>query len=202
MKAREYFGQVAENYSHTITSGFVGGLKNREKDYVMRLLSPRKGDWILDAGCGSGFYAHLVDKAGARVFCVDISPPMVQIVTSSGIQAEVHNIESFDLDRKFNKILAAGPLEFCENPFKAMQNLRKHISDNGSLVCTVPRISLAGAAYWCYHLSHGLAIKLFSLKGIISILDRAGFEVETVLKPIPFLFIIRAIPRPGAHNAS
>lgn len=195
MRPRNYFDTVAEQYSKTITSGFVGALKRREKSCLMRLLSPRKGERILDVGCGSGFYANLIKETGAQVFCVDISPAMVRLVRASGIEAEVHDIESLNLNREFDKILVAGALEFCEKPSEALRNLRRHTGNNGRLALTVPNLSIMAAAYWLYHLTHGFRIRLFSLGRIIALLDQAGFKVEAVEEPTPFLFAISATAR-------
>ena len=195
MKPRDYFDRVAAKYSRTVTSGFVGALKRREKDCLMHLLSPRKAERILDAGCGSGFYANLIKKTGAQVFCVDISPAMVKLVKASGIEAGVHDIESLDLSQEFDKILLAGALEFCEKPSEALRNLRRHIANKGHIVLTVPNVSIMGAAYWFYHLTHGLRIGLFSLRQIMALLDQAGFKVDAVEKPTPFLFAISATAR-------
>jgi len=194
MNPKEYYDRVAENYTKMITSGFGGELKSREKGCLVRLLSPQKDETILDAGCGSGFYAKMIRKSGARVFCVDISPAMIETVKLSGFEGETHDIQSLNLNRRFDKILCAGPLEFCRDPQKAIQNLRRHLVNGGHIVLSVLTVSFIGIAYWFYHLSHGLRINLFSLRKIVALLNSAGLKVEAVEKPTPFLFVIRARP--------
>jgi len=194
MNPKEYYYRVAKKYTKMITSGFGGELKSREKDCLMRLLSPQKDETILDAGCGSGFYARIIRRSGARVYCVDISPAMVETVRLSGLEGETHDIQSLNLNRKFDKILCAGPLEFCKDPQKAIQNLRQHLVNDGHIVLSVLTVSLIGVAYWFYHLSHGLRINLFSLRRIVALLNSAGLRVEAVEKPTLFLFVIRARP--------
>jgi len=192
MKPRDYFQLIADEYSTTTTSGFVGALKRRESNCLLRLLSARRGERILDAGCGSGFYAKLIKKTGAEVFCVDISRAMVEQVRASGMEAEVQDIEALNLKRKFEKVLVAGPLEFCENPLEALRNLRRQISDSGRIVLTVPNVSIIGAVYWLYHLTHGFSIRLFSLRRIAALLNQAGFKVDEVEKPTPFILAVGA----------
>jgi len=177
-----------------ITSGIGGNLKRREMDCLMTLLSPKKDETILDAGCGSGFYAKLIRHAGAKILCVDISSEMVETVKSIGVDAEVHDIESLELGRKFDKILCAGPLEFCRDPAKALRNLRRHINNRGYMVLSTLNVSPFSFVYWVYHLSHGLRINLFSLGCIVRLLEEANFKIETIQKPTSFLYVIKTKP--------
>lgn len=169
-------------------------MKRREKDSIIRLLSPKKGDSILDAGCGSGFYARLVSDLGAEVFCVDIAPKMVEVVAGAGFRAQVCNVESLRLERKFDKILCAGVLEFCKQPLKALLSLREHLRNGGHMVLTFPNVSVLGLAYWLYHLTHGITISLFTLDRVASLLESAGLRIQVVEKPLPFLFVVKARP--------
>jgi len=173
-------------------------MKNREKNSLMRLLSPQARENVLDAGCGSGFYASLIKNKGARVFCVDISPRMVEVVKSAGMEAEVHDVEHLNLNRQFDKILCAGPLEFCKQPLTALKNLRQHLAKRGYLVLSVLNVSIIGVAYSLYHMCHGFRINLFSLGRITSLLQEAEFRVEAIEKPTSFLYVIRA--RPSEHS--
>lgn len=169
-------------------------MKRRETDCLMSLLSPQKGESVLDVGCGSGFYGRLIDRAGARVVCVDISPKMVDVVRSTGLDAEVQDIESLELGRRFDKILCAGPLEFCRQPSKALANLRRHIRNDGCLVLSTLNVSIIGFTYYLYHFSHGLRMTLFSLRRITGLLVKARFRVDIVEKPTSFLYVIKATP--------
>ncbi len=195
MSAGRYYDKVAKQYSKMITSGLGGNLKSRERVCLIRLLSPASGDTILDAGCGSGYYADIIRRTGARVVCIDISPLMVEVVRESGFEAEVQDIQNLSLNRKFDKILCAGPLEFCNDPLKALQNVRQHLHDRGYVVLSTLRFSLMGVVYWLYHLSHGLKIHLYSLNKITRLLNKAGFQVDVTETPTSFLFVIRARPQ-------
>lgn len=44
---------------------------------VMRLLAPKKGESVLDLGCGSGVFSEEFARAGARVTGVDLSPEFI-----------------------------------------------------------------------------------------------------------------------------
>jgi len=195
MSAKEHYDRVAKKYPRMLTSGIGGQLKGREKNTLMRLLSPKSGETILDAGCGSGFYADMIRKSGAQVLCIDISPAMVEVVRTFGLDAQVHDIESLNLNMRFDKILCAGPLEFCKQPLKALQNVRRHVSEGGYIVLSVLNVSIMGLVYWFYHISHGVKITLYTLSRITNLLNQAGFDVEIVERPVSFLFAIRARPK-------
>jgi 2-polyprenyl-3-methyl-5-hydroxy-6-metoxy-1,4-benzoquinol methylase len=193
-RAKQYYDTIAKRYSEMITSGIGGAMKRKEKDCLMRLLSPRRGDRILDAGCGSGFYAKLILDSGAEVLCVDISPGMVDVVRRAGIDAEVQDVQSLNLHKEFDKILCAGPLEFCREPSRALQGLRKHLKKDGCIVLSVLNVSIIGLVYRIYHLSHGFMINLFSLRLIADLLKQTGFRMEVVERPTSFLYVIKARP--------
>lgn len=193
-RPKEYYDAIAKRYSEMITSGIGGTMKRREKDCLLRLLSPKEGEMILDAGCGSGFYAKPISDSGAAVLCVDISARMVEVVRKAGLEAEVHDVQSLDLHREFDKILCAGPLEFCREPLKALQSLRKHLKKDGYMVLSVLNVSVVGLVYRLYHLSHGFTINLFSLKRIAALLRQTDFRIEAVERPTSFLYVIKARP--------
>jgi hypothetical protein len=100
-----------------------------------------------------------------------------------------------NLGCEFDKILVAGPLEFCECPYEVLQNLRRHIKRNGRIVLTVPNFSISGLAYMLYHLTHGFTIRLFTLNRITSLLNMTGFRVDVVEKPTSMILAISAIAR-------
>jgi len=194
MHPREYFDRLATRYSSVTSSGIGGVMKRRERNSIIRLLSPKKGDSILDAGCGSGFYARLISDLGAEVSCIDIAPKMVEVIAGVGFRAHVCDVESLRLERKFDKILCAGVLEFCKQPLRALMSLREHLRNGGHVVLTFPNVSILGLTYWLYHLTHGVTISLFTLSRVASLLESAGLRIQVIERPLPFLFVVKARP--------
>ena len=167
-------------------------MRKREKECVMQMLSPQPGETILDAGCGSGFYSIPIKERGAEVLGVDISPKMVEAVIKSGIKAEVHNLQTLNLGKKFGKIVCAGVLEFCEDPQRVIENLKNHLNEQGFIVVLIPSFSLGGLAYKLYHLSHGVHVTLFSLGRIENLLNKSGLKIVAMGKPAPFTYVLKA----------
>ena len=108
MRTKDYFNQVSGSYIENISHGPVGRLKVKEKECILRMISPYKDSSVLDAGCGPGYYAIELKKMGCSVFGIDFSPKMVEETLRKGVQAEVHDIESFSLNMKFDIVLCAG----------------------------------------------------------------------------------------------
>ncbi len=180
MKPWLYFDKIAYNYNKKVTSGFLNNLKRREQKIVFNLLKPQKGENILDAGCGSGFYSLPMLKLGCKVYGIDLSPKMVKFSKNLGINTEVADVENFNLNKKFDKILSCGVLEFCKDYRLVFKNFNKHLKDNGEVVILFPKISFFGFLYKIYHLSHGVNITLTGLNKIKKIIKETGFEIVNI----------------------
>ncbi len=104
---------------------------------MLRLLDPIEGDNILNRGCGSGYNSLILKEYGAEVYGIDLSHEMVKYTQSRGINAEVADLQNFSLNKKFNKILYAGSLEFCTILSDVFKNIINHLSENGIIVLVV-----------------------------------------------------------------
>lgn len=191
MRVKNYFDKIAKNYNERRTSGVLGRVVAREKSSVMRLIDAHKEETILDAGCGSGFYSIILKDLGSKPFGVDISPKMVELTKKQGVAATVSNLEELNLGEKFDKVLCAGALEFCNDPLKVVENLKDHLRKGGYIVLLVPRLSLFGIIYFMYHLLHGMNIKLFTMKELIEISKKLNLEIITVEKPNPHTYALK-----------
>jgi SAM-dependent methyltransferase len=158
----------------TPEEGFIRG---REKKAVMEVLDPRRGEKVLDAGCGSGFYSLEIKRREADVVGLDISKGMVEAALRNGVDARVADLENLTFDGRFDKILCAGVLEFCVDPAAVVLNLKKVLDSGGRIVFLVPRKSIISSVYVLFHRLNGLSIRLFSLRAMKDLLSNAGVEV-------------------------
>ena len=177
MIPEEHFATKAKEYDQKRSKGIQGWLVNKEKTCVLKSLQIEKEEKILDAGSGSGYYSLLIKKAGGNPYGVDFSAEMIKQLKARGIQGEVADLENFNLQRKFDKILCAGALEFLKNPELAVKNFNKHLKTNGVLIILYPRISIGGIIYKSYHILHGIKIRLFTRSEIKGIVEKNGFKV-------------------------
>ena len=192
MNIATYYDKQAMDYIKRLTSGSPGRRKRQEKEYVLKLLYPKKGEKILDAGCGTGYYSGFIKKAGCEVIGIDISEKMIEEAKKLGIKTRICNLENFDLNEKFDKIVSCGALEFCKKHLSVLRNLKKHLKKGGSIVILIPALSTIGILYKIYHLKNGINITLFSKKRIKKLLGKAGLKPIKIVRPVKLSYIIKA----------
>ncbi len=193
MNIATYYDKQAKNYIKRLTSGSLGRIKRQEKEYVLELLDPKKKEKILDAGCGAGYYASFIKKAGCEVVGIDISEKMIEEAKKLSIKTKVCNLENFELNKKFDKIVSCGALEFCKKHLNVLKNLKKHLKKDGSIVILIPTLSAIGFLYKLYHLKNGVYITLFSKKKIKKLLEKASLKPVKIIRPVKLSYIIKAI---------
>ena len=89
MTTKDYFQERALAYDQQRSKGFLGWLRNNEKRAVLSLLNLKRGETVLDAGCGEGYYAQLAKIKGAKPFGLDATPDMIAQLKKKGILSEV-----------------------------------------------------------------------------------------------------------------
>lgn len=192
MDVRRYYDRHATDYQARFSRGLLGRLRERERAAVMELLDPKAGERILDAGCGTGFDAVPLMERGCEVDGVDLSPGMVEIAKGRGVNATVADLHDLDLGRRYDKVLCAGPLEFCASAGRVVARLAAHLAPGGTLVLLFPPPTVTGRAYRLYHRSHGLRIQLYPVAQMRELCRAAGLEPEAVRRPGPFTAVLRA----------
>lgn len=192
MQVKEFFNSKAEKYDFDRTASILKNQINKEKACVLELLKPKKDELILDAGCGSGHYSLLIKKVGGLPFGIDISEKMIEMLKKNGIDGQVGNLEYFNLDLKFDKIICGGALEFIDSPERALLNFNKHLKNDGKLVLLYPRKCFAGLLYKLYHKTHGINIRLFSEKLIRHFLCNSQFDIVTIKKANMLCSVVKA----------
>jgi SAM-dependent methyltransferase len=77
-------------------------------DLIERIVAASPGRDVLDAGCGTGISARLLEAAGCRVLGVDPDPRMADLARAAGTEVEVARLEDWDAaGRTFDAVVAA-----------------------------------------------------------------------------------------------
>jgi ubiquinone/menaquinone biosynthesis C-methylase UbiE len=63
------------------------------RDRILELAEPRRDDWVVDLGAGTGLLALAVAPRVREVFAVDISERMLERLDDAAIAHGIHNIE-------------------------------------------------------------------------------------------------------------
>ncbi len=193
----KYFEVAAVNYlarSRKLPWKFF---REKERAAVFNYLRTVQPNRILDAGCGSGYYAISInDELKIPVSAIDASPRMISaLLDSTGDRSEI-TAECIPLERfngKFPAVLLAGVLEFTEDPAAAIRRCAQNLDPNGHLILLVPRQGLPGALYNLSHFFMGCRAKKLKRSALILHARANGLDViaETLCTPISRCMLFR-----------
>ena len=179
-----YFNSQASGYQNKSQGKLWRIFRRRELESCIKLLEPKPGEKILDAGCGAGFYSRELAKLGVKVWAIDASSEMVAQVKKIDVENVMQgDITEIQIPEIFDKILCAGVLEFNPAPGKVISNLAKHLKIGGRLVLLVPKKSFMGIGYKLFHKFHHLKIHLFTEKEINDYCHFAGLRFVEMFQP-------------------
>jgi 2-polyprenyl-3-methyl-5-hydroxy-6-metoxy-1,4-benzoquinol methylase len=127
-----------------------------------------RGRTVMDLGCVDSrparhnaqqrieYKANLLHKRIAElnkdVLGVDLDPEGARILNEQGYHVIVGDVETMDLGKRFDTIVAGEIIEHLENPGKFLRNMRRHLNDGGVLIVSTPNPFYAGSAWkiWRY----------------------------------------------------
>jgi 2-polyprenyl-3-methyl-5-hydroxy-6-metoxy-1,4-benzoquinol methylase len=116
----------------------------KAKETLIRRLV--KGPNILDVGCGLGANAIPLAKAGLNVTAIDISQNLVDAAKEKAkaegadIEFIVGDVTKTKLSKKYETILMADVLEHVEDDEKLIGDMKKLLTDNGTIIAIVPAL--------------------------------------------------------------
>jgi ubiquinone/menaquinone biosynthesis C-methylase UbiE len=148
--AAAYFDRLAPGYDAVWTNSRSGRL---QREAVWRHLDPliRRGDRVLDIGCGTGEDALHLARLGALVLALDVSPEMVRVARGKGVDARVLPIEGIHaLAVAFDLVLSNfGGLNCVRDLSTLRETLARLVRREGYLaVCLMGRFCLWESAHY------------------------------------------------------
>jgi 2-polyprenyl-3-methyl-5-hydroxy-6-metoxy-1,4-benzoquinol methylase len=151
---------------------------------------------ILDVGCGIGKTGQVLRERGfEEIFGVEVAPgaaDQARLYYKEVIVGDVAgNILPFGKGF-FDCIIYGDVLEHLADPWKVLQAHREILSDDGSIICSIPNIryyrilgSLIFKGRWDYTrlgILDRTHLRFFTLKTIEDMFREAGYEVKRVIK--------------------
>jgi 2-polyprenyl-3-methyl-5-hydroxy-6-metoxy-1,4-benzoquinol methylase len=143
---------------------------------------------IFEIGCANGQLLALLKKNGyENVLGIDPSPVSAEIAREHyGIQVSANTLSDLPIDdQKVDFLIMAGVLEHLQELSPALQQLRKILSDDGSIFITVPDASRyeegEDAPFQEFSVEH---INFFGPDSLENLLKANGFEKVSIQQAI------------------
>ena len=138
-KKSALFDEWPEKYDRWFETPLGRVVKACELALIMELLEPGPGQFILDAGCGTGVFTLPILGAGARVVGLDLSLPMLARAavkcgpaTFSAVKGDMLRLPF--RDGTFHKTVSITALEFIEDGQAAVGELFRVTATAGLVV--------------------------------------------------------------------
>ena len=131
---------IEEYYKNPI----LGCIENIRINEIIRIISPRKNDEILDIGCGAG---HIIEEIEAgNITAIDISKEMLSKAKKRLRKKRVtflkRDAQNIRLRKKFDKIICSEVIEHIPNPKKLIDEILKLSKESTIIVFTIPNENL------------------------------------------------------------
>lgn len=136
-----YFeGTAQSGYHHNVFANKENQIKKaqRKVERIQRYLSPHS--YLLDVGCGPGFFVCEARKAGFRVDGCDVAPAAAEYARRElGLEIETHNfLEIADREEIYEGIAMFSVLEHTLSPEQNLQKAHRLLKKGGLLALSIP----------------------------------------------------------------
>jgi glycosyltransferase involved in cell wall biosynthesis len=146
--------------------------ENSSHGRVLSMMSTRPPCRVLDVGCGPGWLANELRKAGHHVVGVDLTAhPDIDQRTDEFIQADLDDGLPEAALGGYDVILAADVLEHVRDPEKLLRQMTDCLAEHGVVLASVPNIS-----HWYPRSRVALGLFNYDQRGI---LDRTHMRFFT-----------------------
>jgi ubiquinone/menaquinone biosynthesis C-methylase UbiE len=183
--------------------GNVGdmALKRRAKKVILSL-DLKKGDRVVDLGCGNGYYSYLLSHMPVKLDIHAIDPDKLAVKDAKlfnpnykKVKYKIGSIEKTPYPTSyFDKAVMSEVIEHVENDKKALQEIRRILKPGGVLILTTPNadfpffwdpINWTLGKLFNTHFKSGFWAgiwnqhdRLYRKKELISLLKNIGFKIE------------------------
>jgi SAM-dependent methyltransferase len=188
-----------------------------ERPAVVSLLPPIANATVLDAGCGSGWYAEYLIDHGAKVTAFDFNADFVELTRArvgdraKVLQADLAEPLSFAHDQEYDLVLCPLVMRYLKDWEPTLVEFHRVLKPNGILVFSTHHPFLD----WKYFkLESYFASELLEdeweigkisfhrrpLTAMSNALNSAGFWIERLLEPQPTEDFRRVNPERYEHH--
>lgn len=101
---------------------------------VLAWLAPRKGERILDLGCGDGALTEQIVAAGAQAVGVDTSDSFLAAALARGLAVRKMDGEALDFTNEFDAVFSNAALHWMTEAGKVIAGVRRALKPQGRFV--------------------------------------------------------------------
>jgi len=191
--------KIIQNYGPLLFKlfGYPLGVAARQRaSVIMKYLDPKKGERILDAGCGIGYYSfELATKFGCEMEGIDVDKADIELANKISSITKVMNtnfkvcdVNKLDFpDNTFDKVVLSEVLEHIYDDRKVLTEICRILKPDGHFILSTPHVDeieeynhQKPKIYTnksCQNIKGGHVRNGYSLKMLTKLLDDAGFDV-------------------------
>jgi len=147
MTGKQIFDDWPERYDRWFETPLGKAILATERELILDMLRPRKGELILDAGSGTGIFTEEFIARGAGVVGLDISFAMLRraaernaTLASRGVAADMAHLPFGD--NAFDKTVSVTAIEFIADAKRAVTELFR-VTKRGGIVVVATLNSLS-----------------------------------------------------------
>lgn len=120
---------------------FYYSVGTRVRDTIfLDMFNIKKGDTILDVGCGLGYFTDLMSRQGASCVGIDLDKECIDYCQKN-MQGDYQLCDINKLpfpDKTFDKVLCTEVLEHINHNGVVLDEIRRVVKDNGIIIVTTP----------------------------------------------------------------
>ncbi|MGC8865063.1 MAG: class I SAM-dependent methyltransferase [Bacteroidales bacterium] len=182
-KSPEYFSHAQHRKNlFSLLYDTIRSINVKWKANQIKAFYPIQGK-ILDVGCGAGSFLVEMKKRGWECTGVEPNAESRYFIKSQWNIPVYEDISLLDDKLSFQVISLWHVLEHFTDPLTSLTRIKHFLTDDGVLVVAVPNFeSLDAATFGSYWAAYDVPRHLyhFSLAGLKSLLDKAGYEIVQV----------------------
>lgn len=135
----QLFDEWPEAYDGWFTTPIGSLVRKYEAELILNLLSPKQGEIVLDAGCGTGIFTRDILSLGSKVIGLDLSLPMLKRaeLKLEGYPFQIVLADMLNVpfrESLFDKVVSVTALEFIEDGKAAIHELFRVTKRGGCVV--------------------------------------------------------------------
>ncbi len=124
---------------------------------LLRILEVKRGEEVLDVGCGQGYFARALAQAGAKVLGVDVGTELIKIAKDQSGPNEKYLVLSAEklsglTDKRFDAVICVLALQNIKNLQPAILEMSRVLKSGGRAVIVLnhPAFRIPSASFWGY----------------------------------------------------